>query len=58
MLASPGSGRRGPSWHQLGGSAISFIFPDLVTLPILVIYRRYYGTRMMAFLATSFHVLP
>ncbi|HEY2215717.1 MAG TPA: permease, partial [Acidimicrobiales bacterium] len=29
------------------GGVISFIFADLVTFPILLIYRRYYGTQMM-----------
>jgi hypothetical protein len=26
------------------GGVIAFLFADLVTLPLLVIYRRYYGT--------------
>jgi hypothetical protein len=29
------------------GGVISFIFADLVTLPLLLIYRRFYGTRAM-----------
>ncbi|HEX5303686.1 MAG TPA: permease, partial [Streptosporangiaceae bacterium] len=29
------------------GGVIAFIFADLIILPILVIYRKYYGTRMM-----------
>jgi YHS domain-containing protein/uncharacterized membrane protein YraQ (UPF0718 family) len=28
------------------GGVISFIFADLIALPLLLIYRRYYGTRM------------
>src|SRR5207248_4056903 len=35
-------------WHggiSFGG-VISFIFADLITLPLLLIYRRYYGTRL------------
>jgi uncharacterized protein len=35
-------------WHggiSFGG-VISFIFADLITLPLLLIYRRYYGTRV------------
>jgi uncharacterized membrane protein YraQ (UPF0718 family)/YHS domain-containing protein len=28
------------------GGVISFIFADLITFPILLIYRRYYGTRL------------
>ncbi|SFV32565.1 permease [Thermoflavifilum thermophilum] len=36
-------------WHggiNFGG-VIAFIFSDLVTLPILLVYRRYFGTKMM-----------
>jgi uncharacterized protein len=29
------------------GGVIAFIFADLIIVPILVIYRKYYGTRMM-----------
>jgi uncharacterized membrane protein YraQ (UPF0718 family) len=29
------------------GGVIAFIFADLIILPILVIYRKYYGTKMM-----------
>jgi len=32
------------------GGVISFIFADLIILPILDIYRRYYGLRVAAFL--------
>src|SRR2546428_2962759 len=32
------------------GGVISFIFADLIVIPILNIYRRYYGRRMMTFL--------
>jgi YHS domain-containing protein len=28
------------------GGVISFIFADLITLPLLLIYRKYYGTRL------------
>jgi uncharacterized membrane protein YraQ (UPF0718 family)/YHS domain-containing protein len=28
------------------GGVVSFIFADLITLPLLFIYRRYYGTRI------------
>src|ERR1039458_3996396 len=28
------------------GGVISFIFADLITLPLMLIYRRYYGTRL------------
>jgi uncharacterized membrane protein YraQ (UPF0718 family) len=29
------------------GGVVAFIFADLIIIPILFIYRRYYGTRMM-----------
>jgi uncharacterized protein len=29
------------------GGVISFLFADLITFPLLMIYRRYYGTRLM-----------
>jgi uncharacterized membrane protein YraQ (UPF0718 family) len=32
------------------GGAIAFIFGDLIILPILNIYRKYYGTRVAAYL--------
>ena len=38
------------------GGVISFIFADLIILPILVIYRKYYGTRMMLFILGTFYV--
>ncbi len=37
------------------GGVVSFIFADLIVLPILSIYRRYYGTRMTAFLFITFY---
>src|SRR5213083_689569 len=37
------------------GGVISFIFADLIILPILNIYRRYYGLRMAGFLFASFY---
>src|SRR5439155_83329 len=36
------------------GGVVSFIFADLIILPILVIYRRYYGTRAALFIAGTF----
>ena len=36
------------------GGVISFIFADLLVLPILNIYRKYYGTRMSLFLLATF----
>jgi uncharacterized protein len=38
------------------GGVISFIFADLIILPILVIYRKYYGTKMMMFILATFYV--
>jgi uncharacterized protein len=37
------------------GGVISFIFADLIILPILVIYRKYYGTKMMLFILATFY---
>jgi hypothetical protein len=38
------------------GGVAAFVFADLIILPILVIYRKYYGTRMMLFILGSFYV--
>ncbi len=38
------------------GGVVSFIFADLIIIPILIIYRKYYGTRAMLFIAGSFYV--
>jgi uncharacterized membrane protein YraQ (UPF0718 family) len=38
------------------GGVISFIFADLIILPILVIYRKYYGAKMMLFILATFYV--
>ena len=37
------------------GGVVSFIFADLLILPILTIYRKYYGTRMALFLTATFY---
>ncbi len=37
------------------GGVLSFIFADLIILPILDIYRRYYGWRMAGFLLVTFY---
>jgi uncharacterized protein len=37
------------------GGVIAFIFADLIVLPILDIYRRYYGLRMAAYLLGTFY---
>jgi hypothetical protein len=38
------------------GGVSSFIFADLIIIPILLIYRKYYGTRMMLFILGTFYV--
>ncbi|MCS4503363.1 putative permease [wastewater metagenome] len=38
------------------GGVVAFIFGDLIILPILNIYRKYYGLRMAVFLAVVFYV--
>src|SRR5581483_10170977 len=38
------------------GGVLAFIFADLLILPILDIYRRYYGWRMAAFIFGTFYV--
>jgi uncharacterized membrane protein YraQ (UPF0718 family) len=37
------------------GGVIAFIFADLIVLPILNIYRKYYGWKMSAFLLGAFY---
>jgi uncharacterized membrane protein YraQ (UPF0718 family) len=37
------------------GGVVAFIFADLLILPILAIYRRYYGARMALFLLGTFY---
>ena len=37
------------------GGVIAFIFADLIILPILNIYRKYYGRRVMWFLVATFY---
>jgi uncharacterized protein len=38
------------------GGAIAFVFGDLLIIPILNIYRKYYGTRVAAYLAAVSYV--
>jgi uncharacterized protein len=38
------------------GGVIAFIFADLIVLPILNIYRKYYGPRMSLFLLGTFYL--
>ena len=37
------------------GGVIAFIFADLIIIPILIIYRKYYGTRMMLTILAIFY---
>ena len=37
------------------GGVIAFIFADLIILPILNIYRKYYGIKMMLFILGAFY---
>ncbi|MFG2718516.1 permease [Streptomyces sp. NPDC048416] len=37
------------------GGVVAFLFADLLILPILNIYRKYYGTRMALFLLGTFY---
>jgi uncharacterized membrane protein YraQ (UPF0718 family) len=37
------------------GGVLAFIFADLIVVPILDIYRKYYGWRMAGFLLVSFY---
>jgi uncharacterized protein len=38
------------------GGVLAFILADLIVLPILNIYRKYYGLKMAAFLLVTFYV--
>jgi len=38
------------------GGVISFVFADLIILPILNIYRKYYGNKMALIIAGSFYL--
>jgi uncharacterized membrane protein YraQ (UPF0718 family) len=37
------------------GGVLAFIFADLIILPVINIYRKYYGRRMAAFLLVTFY---
>lgn len=38
------------------GGVVAFIFADLIVLPILNIYRKYYGLKMAAFIGLTFYL--
>ena len=46
-------------WHGgIGfGGVVSFIFADLITIPLLLIYRKYYGTALTLRLLATFWVV-
>ena len=46
-------------WHGgIGfGGVISFIFADLITIPLLLIYRKYYGTALTLRMLATFWAL-
>ncbi|MFL6056955.1 MAG: permease [Actinoallomurus sp.] len=37
------------------GGVVAFIFADLIILPIILIYRKYYGARMALFITGTFY---
>ncbi len=38
------------------GGVVAFLFADLIVLPILDIYRKYYGMKVSAFLLVTFYI--
>src|SRR5438270_9031304 len=38
------------------GGVVSFIFADLIILPILEVYRKYYGWKVMGYILLTFYV--
>jgi uncharacterized membrane protein YraQ (UPF0718 family) len=38
------------------GGVVSFIFADLIVLPILDIYRKYYGWQVMGYILVTFYI--
>jgi hypothetical protein len=38
------------------GGVVSFIFADLIVLPVLDIYRKYYGWKVMSYILITFYV--
>jgi len=39
------------------GGVVSFIFADLIILPILDIYRKYYGWKVMGYILVTFYII-
>ena len=48
------------NWPRRGGisfgGVVSFIFADLIILPILDIYRKYYGWKVMGYILVTFYI--
>ncbi len=38
------------------GGVVSFIFADLIVLPVLDIYRKYYGWKVMSYILITFYI--
>ena len=38
------------------GGVIAFIFADLIVIPVLDIYRKYYGLKVSAFILGTFYI--
>jgi uncharacterized membrane protein YraQ (UPF0718 family) len=38
------------------GGVLSFLYADLIVIPLLDVYRRYYGWRMAAYIAVLFYI--
>ncbi len=38
------------------GGVVSFIFADLIVLPVLDIYRKYYGWKVMSYILVTFYI--
>ena len=38
------------------GGVLSFLYADLIVIPLLDVYRRYYGWRMAAYIAVVFYI--
>jgi uncharacterized membrane protein YraQ (UPF0718 family) len=38
------------------GGVVSFMFADLIIIPIIIIYKKYYGARMAVFITITFYV--
>jgi uncharacterized protein len=36
------------------GGVLSFLYADLIVIPLLDVYRRYFGWRMAAYIAVVF----